>query len=264
MPQRKFSQVFLTDTNILKKIVETAKVKEDEWVLEIGPGKGYLTEELLKAGAKVIAIEIDEELFRYLKGEFVLFLDDRLFLYNADFLKINLKELFEKLGISETKVISNIPYHITTPILEKLIYSRDYFPEIYLTVQREVAERIVAPPGNKVYGSLTVFVNLYYTPSIEFNISRFCFHPVPLVNSAFLKLLRKEEVTDRRDLERFVRRLFEGRRKKIRTLLRAMGCYNPSLEPVFSNYLDKRPEELSISDFESIFRECSSLKNKVQ
>jgi len=264
MSRRRLSQVFLTDTNILKKIVEDAGVKEGEWVLEIGPGKGYLTSELLKAGAKVIAIEVDEELFKFLLKDFILFVDDRLFLFNADFLKVDLKEILSRFGISELKVISNIPYHITTPILEKLIYNRQYFPEIYLTVQREVAERITASPGNKVYGSLTVFVNLYYTPHIEFNISRYCFHPVPLVNSAFLKLLRKEEAKDMRDLERFVRRLFEGRRKKIRTLLRAMGYYTPTMETIFPSFLDKRPEELTISDFENIFRECVSIKDKVQ
>ncbi len=264
MSRRRFSQVFLKDSNLLKKIVSTAGVSEDEWVLEIGPGKGYLTSELLKAGAKVLAVEIDPDLCKFLQSEFLLFLNDRFFLVNGDFLKLDLRGLFESHGIYELKTVSNIPYHITTPILEKLIYNRQFFPEIYLTVQREVAGRIVASPGNKDYGSLTVFVNLYYESSIEFHISRFCFHPVPEVDSSLLRLKRKDVPQDLKEFEGFVRRLFGGRRKKIRTLLKAMGCYKPSFEAKFQDFLEKRPENLSVSDLDQIFRECLSVKNKVK
>jgi len=264
MPRRKHSQVFLKDVNYVRKIAERADVSEREWILEIGPGRGNLTSELLKAGARVLAIEIDSDLNRFLSDQFSLFLNDRLFLINDDFLEINLADIFARYGISELKTVSNIPYHITTPILEKLIYNRNFFPEIYITVQKEVAERVVAPPGRKAYGSLSVFVNLFYDSFLEFNIPRSCFYPVPEVDSSLLRLKRKDVVEDLRDFERFVRRLFRGRRKKIRTLLKSMGYYSPSFESKFHDFLDKRPESLSISDFKDIFRECQAIKNEIQ
>jgi len=262
MAKPRYSQVFLKDPNILKKIVEKAEVKEDEWVLEIGPGKGYLTSELLKAGAKVVAIELDKDLFWYLKEEFLLFLDDRLFLFQGDFLKQDLGQIFRSLGIKELKVVSNIPYHITTPILEKLTYNRNFFPEIYLTIQREVAERIVARPGTKEYGALTVFLNLYFDCEVLFKIPRFCFSPIPKVDSSFVRLKRKE-VADQKEFESFVRRLFSGRRKKVRTLLRAMSKYNEGLESIFPEFLDLRPEELDLSQLYQIFTKVNAVKDPV-
>lgn len=263
MAKHRYSQVFLKDTNVLKKIVEKANIIEGDWVLEVGPGRGYLTTELLKAGARVIAIEIDKELFTSLYREFLLFVNDRLFLYNDDFLKADLNEIFKQLGIREAKVVSNIPYHITTPILEKLVYSRTLFPEIFLTVQKEVAERIVAKTGTKEYGSLSVFLNLYFDCKVEFKISRYSFSPVPRVDSAFISFKRKD-TPDLRDFESFVRKLFSGRRKKIRTLLRGMGKYYPFFEEKFSHYLDRRPEELGISQLYEIFVEVNTVKETIQ
>ncbi len=261
MPKVKHSQVFFRDQNILKKIVDTAQIKEGDWILEIGPGKGYLTSELLKAGANVLSIEIDKDLYGFLQKEFLLFLNDRFFLVNEDFLKVNIEEFLERYGIKEIRVVSNIPYHITTPIFEKIIYNRSYFPEVFLTIQREVAERIVAKPGGKEYGSLSIFVNLYYDASIAFNISRHSFSPVPKVDSSFLKMIRKETREDYSKFERFVRALFQGRRKKIRTLLRSLGLYDVSMEGSLQQFLDKRPENLTPSELYFVFRECLSIKN---
>ncbi|MEO0228418.1 MAG: 16S rRNA (adenine(1518)-N(6)/adenine(1519)-N(6))-dimethyltransferase RsmA [candidate division WOR-3 bacterium] len=263
MSKPRYSQVFLKDSNILRKIVERAQIVEDEWVLEIGPGRGYLTNELLNAGARVIAIEVDKDLFTLLNREFLLFVNDRLFLYNEDFLKANLFEIFNRIGVEKAKVVSNIPYHITTPILEKLVYSRALFPEIYLTVQKEVAERIVAKTGTKEYGSLSIFLNLYFDCKIEFKISRYSFSPVPRVDSAFISL-RSKNTPDLKDFESFVRRLFTGRRKKIRTLLRGMGKYHTFIEEKFSHYLDRRPEELEISQLYEIFTEVNTVKDTIE
>lgn len=262
MAKPRHSQVFLKDSNVLRKIVETARIKEGDWVLEIGPGRGYLTTELLNSGAKVIAIEIDKDLYSYLRKEFLLFLDDRLFLYNEDFLKINLEKVFEERRIFEIKVVSNIPYHITTPIIEKLVYNRKYFPEIFLTVQKEVAERIVARTGTKEYGALSVFLNLYFDCKIEFKISRFSFSPVPRVDSAFISLKRKD-TPDMRDFELFVKRLFGSRRKKIRTIIRSMGKYVAQIEEKLPEFLDKRPEELTISQLYQVFSEINAIEKAV-
>jgi 16S rRNA (adenine1518-N6/adenine1519-N6)-dimethyltransferase len=262
MSKPRYSQVFLKDFNILKKIVERSSIKEGDWVLEIGPGKGYLTTELLNSGANVIAIEIDKDLYSYLCKEFLLFLDDRLFLYNEDFLKVNLEKVLEERGLNEIKVVSNIPYHITTPIIEKLAYNRKYFPEIFLTVQKEVAERIVAKMGTKEYGALSVFLNLYFDCRIEFKISRFSFSPVPRVDSAFISLMRKD-APDMRDFELFVKRLFGSRRKKIRTIIRGMGKYAPQMEEKLHGFLDKRPEELTISQLYQVFAEINVIEKAV-
>lgn len=250
------SQVFLKDKNILRKIVDFAEVKEGDWILEIGAGKGYLTEYLLKSGAKVIAIEVDSQLVEYLKKEYALLLNHRLFLYKDDFLKIDLKNILDNHKLKEIKVVSNIPYHITSLILKKLIRNKDLFPEIYLTIQKEVADRITAGPGNKKYGALTLFVNLHFDPEILFVIKKGSFSPVPEVDSAFIKLVRKkQEILEKPEsFERFVKKLFSRRRKKLKTILKEMVNDRTILEQIPEEDLSKRPEHFTLEELIKIYR----------
>jgi len=256
MAKIKRSQVFLKDKNILRKIVDSAGVKEDDWILEIGAGKGYLTEYLMKSGAKVIAIEVDSQFVEYLKREYALFLNHSLFLYKDDFLKIDLKNILDNHNVKEIKVVSNIPYHITSPIIKKLIRNKELFPEIYLTIQKEVAERITAGPGSKKYGALTLFVNLHYNPEILFIIKKGSFSPVPEVDSAFIKFVRKVEVILEKSegFEQFVKKLFSRRRKKLKTILKGMISDQTVLENIPEEDLSKRPEDFTLEELIKIYR----------
>jgi len=256
MAKIKRSQVFLKDKNILRKIVDSAGVKEDDWILEIGAGKGYLTEYLMKSGAKVIAIEVDSQFVEYLKREYALFLNHSLFLYKDDFLKIDLKNILDNHNVKEIKVVSNIPYHITSPIIKKLIRNKELFPEIYLTIQKEVAERITAGPGSKKYGALTLFVNLHYNPEILFIIKKGSFSPVPEVDSAFIKFVRKVEVILEKSegFEQFVKKLFSRRRKKLKTILKGMISDQTVLGNIPEEDLSKRPEDFTLEELIKIYR----------
>lgn len=267
-PRSKLGQVFLKDRNILDKIVRYSNVQEGEWVLEIGPGRGALTEFLLFKGVNVIAFEIDPSLVSELKRRYGLLLNDRLFLVEEDFLKVDVeKELVER-GIQvPIKVVSNIPYYITTPIITKLIETKNLFNEIFLTIQKEVAERIVAKPGTSQYGSLTLYLKMFFDVEILFNIPRTCFRPIPKVDSSFVRFRVREkppiDVKDTRFLERLIRFSFGGRRKKIKTVLRNNFGKLPfdEIEEASGISLDRRGETLSLEEFERLAR---AVKNNLK
>ena len=260
-PRSKLGQVFLKDKNILDKIVRYADVREGEWVLEIGPGRGALTEFLLMRGANVIAFEIDPKLVSELKKSYGLLLGDRLILVEEDFLRADLKEKLKEHGIpAPLKVVSNIPYYITTPILEKLIKERELFSEIYLTIQKEVARRLVASPDTSEYGSLTLYLAMFFDIEVLFNIPKTCFRPIPKVDSAFVKMKVREEppieVSDPKFLEKLIRFSFGGRRKKLKTVLKNnFGKLEfDKIESESGISLDRRGETLSLEEFEKLAR----------
>jgi len=215
-PNRSLSQNFLIDENIAWKIVRTAAVAPDDHVLEIGPGPGALTSILLEAGATVYAVEKDSVLAREL-NQFQT-PDKRLHVFEADFLKFDLSQLPAPL-----KVVANLPYHITTPILEKLLESRDLFSTLTLMVQNELADRMAAPAGSDDYSSLSLFLQFHTTLVTSFKVAAPCFYPRPNVDSKVVHLaLRKPPLAESAPFFALVRRAFQQRRKMIRVSLHAL------------------------------------------
>ncbi|WP_270738155.1 16S rRNA (adenine(1518)-N(6)/adenine(1519)-N(6))-dimethyltransferase RsmA [Streptococcus anginosus] len=191
--KRSFGQNFLTDTNILQKIVDTAEIDENVNVIEIGPGIGALTEFLAENAAEVMAFEIDERLVPILADTLRDF--DNVCVVNEDILKSDLQVRIKEFANPSLpiKVVANLPYYITTPILMHLIESGIPFSEFVVMMQREVADRISAQPNSKSYGSLSIAVQYYMTAKVAFIVPRTVFVPAPNVDSAILKMVRRDQ-----------------------------------------------------------------------
>lgn len=256
-PKKGLSQNFLIDGNILRKIAATAHVEPGDIVVEVGPGPGSLTEELLSRGAHVIAVEKDPvfaQALSRLKSPFhslEVHCDDILLFPIEKALQPLLKE--DKRG----KVIANLPYHLTTPITALFVEQRHLFSTLVLMVQEEVARRFVAQPKTSAYSSFTVFLNFYSTPRYAFTVNRQCFFPSPKVDSAIVVLELKEPppVADRDAFFKLTRTAFQHRRKMLRGSLKEL--YPPqnveaALQQIGQSPL-ARPEELSLDDFLKLF-----------
>ena len=219
--QKKFGQNFLVDQNILDGIVRAADISKQDTVLEIGPGMGSLTEPLLSAAERVIAVEVDPFLIPILKENLKDY--ENLTLVQGDILKLDLNELLPE-G-KKVKVVANLPYYITTPIIMQLLEEQENIESITVMVQKEVAQRMKEGPGSKAYGALSLAVQYYAEPEIVLTVSKHCFIPKPDVDSAVirLKIFAPEErpvpVKDPAFLFRLIRAAFNQRRK---TLLNAL------------------------------------------
>ena len=191
--KKSFGQNFLTDTNILQKIVDTAEVDDQVNVIEIGPGIGALTEFLAERAAEVMAFEIDHRLVPILADTLRDF--DNVTVVNEDILKVDLAQHIQNFKNPDLpiKVVANLPYYITTPILMHLIESGIPFSEFVVMMQKEVADRISAKPNTKAYGSLSIAVQYYMTAKVAFIVPRTVFVPAPNVDSAILKMVRRPE-----------------------------------------------------------------------
>ena len=191
--KKSFGQNFLTDTNILQKIVDTAEVDDQVNVIEIGPGIGALTEFLAERAAEVMAFEIDYRLVPILADTLRDF--DNVTVVNEDILKVDLAQHIQNFKNPDLpiKVVANLPYYITTPILMHLIESGIPFSEFVVMMQKEVADRISAQPNTKAYGSLSIAVQYYMTAKVAFIVPRTVFVPAPNVDSAILKMVRRPE-----------------------------------------------------------------------
>ena len=191
--KKSFGQNFLTDTNILQKIVDTAEIDKNVNVIEIGPGIGALTEFLAENAAEVMAFEIDERLVPILED--TLCDHDNIKVINEDVLKADLQTRVKEFKNPNLpiKVVANLPYYITTPILMHLIESKIPFAEFVVMMQKEVADRISAEPNTKAYGSLSIAVQYYMTAKVAFVVPRTVFVPAPNVDSAILKMTRREQ-----------------------------------------------------------------------
>ncbi|WP_424554317.1 16S rRNA (adenine(1518)-N(6)/adenine(1519)-N(6))-dimethyltransferase RsmA [Streptococcus agalactiae] len=191
--KKSFGQNFLTDTNILQKIVDTAEIDKGVNVIEIGPGIGALTEFLAENAAEVMAFEIDDRLIPILADTLARF--DNVQVVNQDILKADLQtqiQAFKNPNLP-IKVVANLPYYITTPILMHLIESKIPFAEFVVMMQKEVADRISAMPNTKAYGSLSIAVQYYMTAKVSFIVPRTVFVPAPNVDSAILKMVRRDQ-----------------------------------------------------------------------
>ncbi|MFZ5905854.1 MAG: 16S rRNA (adenine(1518)-N(6)/adenine(1519)-N(6))-dimethyltransferase RsmA [Nitrospirota bacterium] len=271
MAKKRLGQHFLSDPSILKRIVEAARLEPEDLVVEIGPGPGRLTRLLAGSVRKVIAIELDEALFRGLRDEYAP--RDNVEIIHGDALEYPYEEL------PEFKVVANIPYYITTPILFRLLKNRsaplnmlsefwkissqeegrladtrrNRLTSMTLTIQKEVAERIVAKPGGKDYGVLSIMVQYLGEPELQFVISRKAFIPVPKVDSAVISIRIREHpavyVRNEERLFRIVRAAFSQRRKMLSNSLKSLGGNVQEWLERAEIRGTRRPETLSLEDF---------------
>ena len=216
--QKKFGQNFLIDPHVLDKIIAAAEITKDDFVLEIGPGIGTLTQYLAEAAREVVAVEIDSSLIPILEDTLSSY--DNVSVINEDVLKVDLKKLAEERnGGKPIKVVANLPYYITTPIIMGLFESHVPLKSLTVMVQKEVALRMQAGPGTKDYGALSLAVQYYADPYLAANVPPNCFMPRPNVGSAVIRLTRFEEtpvkVTDESLLFRLIRASFNQRRKTL-------------------------------------------------
>ena len=221
--QKKFGQNFLIDTHVLDKIIQESRITKDDFVLEIGPGIGTMTQYLCENAREVAAVEIDKNLIPILADTLSAY--DNVEVINDDILKVDINRLAqEKNGGKPIKVVANLPYYITTPIIMGLFESHVPIDSITIMVQKEVADRMQVGPGTKDYGALSLAVQYYAKPEIVANVPPNCFMPRPNVGSAVIRLTRHVkppvEVEDEKMIFRLIRASFNQRRK---TLANGLG-----------------------------------------
>lgn len=258
--KKSLGQNFLSDLNILRNIVSAAEVTTDDNVIEIGPGIGALTEQLARRARKVVAFEIDENLLPVLDETLLPY--DNVEIINQDILKANLPEVIknEFEPGHPVKLVANLPYYITTPILMGVLQSNVTFDQIVVMMQAEVADRLVAVPGTKAYGSLSVTMQYRAHVEIAFNVPRTAFIPQPNVDSAIIRLTPREAlpVTPYSDqaLYGFVKGCFAHRRKSLWNNLQGIFGKQPEVRNRIETVLEKvdisrqlRPERLTLVNF---------------
>ena len=243
--QKKFGQNFLIDEHVLEKIISAAGIGPDDFVVEIGPGIGTMTQYLAHAARGVAAVEIDKALIPILQDTLSAY--DNVTVINEDVLKVDLKELAEKMNEGRpVKVVANLPYYITTPIIMGLFESHVPVDSITVMVQKEVAERMQAGPGTKDYGALSLAVQYYAEPYIVANVPPNCFMPRPNVGSAVIRLQVHEnpdvKVQDESLMFRIIRASFNQRRKTLQNSI----SHDPQLE-ISKEVVAKILEELGLS-----------------
>ncbi len=247
--KKSLGQNFLKDPHYLKKIVDAAQIASLDQVLEIGPGLGHLTRVLAERAKNVLAIEVDDRLIPLLQKEFSSVQNFKLL--HADALEYD----YEYLN-GRWKVAANLPYYISTPIIQKLIAHRAKFISLTLMLQKEVAERIAAPPGGKEYGFLSVLVQYYAIPRIEFKVPSGAFTPEPEVDSVVMTLVIRDQpavvVRDEAFLMRVVKAAFSQRRKTLRNSLKQLEISREKMEAVKSETgidLGRRAETLTVEEY---------------
>ena len=261
--KKSFGQNFLTDTNILQKIVDTAEIDDQVNVIEIGPGIGALTEFLAERAAQVMAFEIDHRLVPILADTLRDF--DNVTVVNEDILKVDLAQHIQNFKKPDLpiKVVANLPYYITTPILMHLIESGIPFSEFVVMMQKEVADRISARPNTKAYGSLSIAVQYYMTAKVAFIVPRTVFVPAPNVDSAILKMVRRPEpavaVEDEKFFFKVSKASFTHRRKTLWNNLTGYFGKTDEIKDKLTKAMDQaglspsvRGEALGLEEFASL------------
>lgn len=267
--QKKFGQNFLIDTHVLERIIDEAGITPDDFVLEIGPGIGTMTQYLACAAREVVAVEIDKVLIPILEGD-TLKAFDNVTVINEDILKVDINKLVEeKNGGRPIKVVANLPYYITTPIIMGLFESHVPIESITIMVQKEVADRMKTGPGSKEYGALSLAVQYYANPEIVANVPSNCFMPRPNVGSAVIRLTRHEtpvvDVKDEKLMFRIIRASFNQRRKTLVNGLKNSGEINFTKEQIEAaiTAIDKpltiRGEALTLAEFAALSNAFSEM-----
>ena len=242
--QKKFGQNFLINTAILEEIIDAAQITKDDFVLEIGPGIGTMTQYLCESAREVVAVEIDTNLIPILQDTLQEY--DNVEVLNQDILKVDINRLAEeKNGGRPIKVVANLPYYITTPIIMGLFESHVPIDSITIMVQKEVADRMQVGPGTKDYGALSLAVQYYAKPEIVVNVPPSCFMPQPKVGSAVIRLTRHEkppvDVADEKLMFQVIRGSFNQRRKTL-----ANGLNNYGGIPLAKELIQESIEELGV------------------
>jgi 16S rRNA (adenine1518-N6/adenine1519-N6)-dimethyltransferase len=248
-PKKSLGQNFLRDPHYLNRIADAAQIGQEDQVLEIGPGLGHLTRVLAERAGKVLAVELDERLMPLLQCEFGA--DRHVELIHADALEYPYDTLSGR-----WKVAANLPYYISTPIIQRLLDHRQKFISLTLLLQKEVAERIAASPGGKEYGYLSVLVQYYTIPRIAFTVPPGAFTPVPEVESAVITLTVRDEpavlVRDEAFFIRMIKAAFSQRRKTLRNALKQLDRPREKMDMVRDRTgidLGRRAETLSVEEF---------------
>jgi len=256
-PKKRLGQHFLVDRNILNKVIWTAQVEKEDAVLEVGPGLGEMTIALARQAKRVIAIEIDSKLVAILNEKMKNY--PNVEVVKSDILKVDFNQFLKKEG-HPIKVVANLPYQVSTQLLFRFIESKETFSTFTLMLQKEVAERMVAPPGGKEYGPLSIFIQIFSDVSIRFFIKPSAFFPPPKVESAVVQMVWKEkpmiETNDEEWFKRVVKACFGYRRK---TLVNALKHSELSLPESIELKMEaigidprRRPETLTIQEYASL------------
>jgi len=243
--KKSYGQHFLNNHTYAARIADSLSLLGTDYhkVVEVGPGQGMLTQYLLEKDLELIAIEADRDMVAYLQKHFPQLKGN---IASADFLKTDLAALLQEEPFG---LIGNFPYNISSQILFKMLEYRAFIPEMVGMFQREVAERVVAPPGSKTYGVISVLVQAYYAGEYLFTVKKGNFSPPPKVQSAVIRLLRKdvqELGCDEKLFRRVVKQAFSQRRKMLRNTMKTFLKGNPLLK---DSFFDQRPERLSVQDF---------------
>ena len=256
--QKKFGQNFLINTSILEEIIDAAEITKEDFVLEIGPGIGTMTQYLCEAAREVVAVEIDTNLIPILGDTLSAY--DNVEVMNADILKVDIAKLAdERNGGKPIKVVANLPYYITTPIIMGLFESHVPIDSITIMVQKEVADRMQEGPGSKEYGALSLAVQYYAKPEIVVNVPPSCFMPQPKVGSAVIRLTRHEnppvDVDNEKLMFQVIRASFNQRRKTLANWLNNFGSFSLGKEEILKSIeelgvpVNIRGEALSLEQF---------------
>lgn len=254
-PRKCLGQNFLTDGNIISKILRSAAVGPDDCVLEVGPGRGALTDLLAQRAARTVAVEFDRDLAEILRQRFSG--NSAVVIHEQDILKVDFAAL---LGTDRYTVVANLPYNISTPVIFRFLEERQRFTRLVLMLQKEVGERLAAPPDCGDYGIITVLLGLWFDIHREFLVAPGCFHPAPKVDSVVIRMTPRElpraEVHDQQFFTQVVRAAFAQRRKTLLNCLKAAECAETA---VIGKALDRcgidgrrRGETLSIAEFAAL------------
>ena len=245
--KKKYGQNFLQDGHTIEKIVESISPTEDDLIIEIGPGAGAITKELKRYGATLVAFEIDEETKKYL----LPLEDDKTKIIYQDFLELDMERFLKDYEYKNLYFIGNLPYYITTPIIEHIIDSSIEHESLTIMVQKEVADRFLSKPAHKEYGYMTVLLNYHYEISKVTDVDRRKFIPAPKVDSTVLKLTRKEKSElDYSKFKQLLKDSFQFKRKTINNNL--SGYDKEKIEKILNKHgytLASRAEELSLETF---------------
>ena len=246
--KKKFGQNFLNDKSIINNITTSINPTEDDLIIEIGPGSGALTRNLVKYNSNLICYEVDKDLENTLNQ----IKNDKTQIIFDDFLKRDIQSDISKINYKDLYIIGNLPYYITTPIILSIIESRVDVKEMVFMVQKEVAERFSAKPGTKEYGSISVLLNYYFDIRKLFDVSRNKFYPIPNVDSSVIKLAKKANIlpVDFEKFNKIVKDSFQYKRKNVRNNLKTYDLNK--VESVLTKYgysLSSRSEELSYEIF---------------
>lgn len=261
---KSLGQNFLIDNSVLTDIIEGAEIDSEDTIIEIGPGVGTLTRELLRRAKEVYAIELDTSLIPILNEELKEFNNFKLI--NEDALKVDFNKIIE--SNKSVKLVANLPYYVTTPIISKLLLGGYKFKSLTIMIQKEVAERIASEPDCKEYGSLSLLVQYFCNVSIIRKVSPECFVPRPKVESIVLKMDRLDEprvkVKDEKLFFAVVRSAFNMRRKTLWNALKSLKVDSASMENAFNDAgIDpkRRGETLSIEEFAKLSDSIDNIKN---